>query len=171
MTTHGSAHAGIFDRIVCGVDGTAASLAAVVQAARLRPPDGSLVLVAAVSVGKTAHAGIAAPRAAARLEEEAQHAIAEAQELVTAEGKIVNGEPASVLLGEANRATLLALGSHERRRTAGMLLGTVATRMLHEAPCSILIARPAHDPAVWPQTVVAGVDGSAESELAVTVAR
>ena len=52
-----------------------------------------------------------------------------------------------------------------------MLLGTVATRMLHEAPCSVLIARPARDPETWPRAVVAGVDGSAESELAVAAAR
>ena len=43
--------------------------------------------------------------------------------------------------------------------------------MLREAPCSVLISRPDRDPATWPQTVVAGVDGSAESELAVGAAR
>ena len=43
--------------------------------------------------------------------------------------------------------------------------------MLHEAPCSVLIARPARDPETWPQAIVAGVDGSAESELAVVAAR
>jgi nucleotide-binding universal stress UspA family protein len=43
--------------------------------------------------------------------------------------------------------------------------------MLHEAPCSVLIARPARDPETWPQAVVVGVDGSAESQLAVGAAR
>jgi nucleotide-binding universal stress UspA family protein len=43
--------------------------------------------------------------------------------------------------------------------------------MLHEAPCSVLISRPARDPDTWPQAVVAGVDGSAQSELAVAAAR
>jgi nucleotide-binding universal stress UspA family protein len=52
-----------------------------------------------------------------------------------------------------------------------MLLGTLATRMLHEAPCSVLIARPARDPETWPQAIVVGVDGSAESGLAVSAAR
>ena len=43
--------------------------------------------------------------------------------------------------------------------------------MLHEAPSSVLVARPARDPDTWPQAIVVGVDGSAESELAVAAAR
>lgn len=161
----------IFDRIACGVDGTAESLFAVRQAARLQRPEGSLLLVTVMSLAKAAHAGMAAPHAAELLQTEAEQAIAEAKELAPADGRIVNGDPAAVLLNEAEHATLLALGSHGRRRAAGILLGTVATRMLHEAPCSVLIARPARDPDAWPQTIVAGVDGSAESELAVAAAR
>jgi nucleotide-binding universal stress UspA family protein len=162
---------GIFARIVCGVDGTPESLFAVKQANRLRPSDGSLLLVAAVSLAKAAQAGMAARHAAELLQDEAEQAMAEAKELASAEGKIVNGDPATVLLGEAQRATLLAVGSHGRRRAAGILLGTVAARMLHEAPCPVLIARPARDPDTWPQAIVVGVDGSAESELAVAAGR
>jgi nucleotide-binding universal stress UspA family protein len=141
---------GIFARIVCGVDGTAESLFAVRQANRLRQTEGSLLLVVAVSLAKAAQAAIAAGHAAELMQNEAEHALAEAKELVTAEGKVegklVNGDPATVLLNEAQRATLLALGSHGRGRAAGLLLGTVAARMLHEAPCPVLIARPARDP-------------------------
>ena len=161
----------IFDRIVCGVDGTAESLFAVKQASRLQPSEGSLLLVVAMSLAKAAHAGMAARHAAELLQTEAEQAMAEAKQLVPAEGKIVNGDPAAILLSEAEHATLLAVGSHGRRRAAGILLGTVATRMLREAPCSVLISRPARDPATWPQAIVAGVDGSAESALAVAAAR
>ena len=122
---------------MCGVDGTAESLFAVKQASRLQQPDGSLLIVVALGLGKAAHAGMAATHAATLLQQEAERALAEAQELVPAEGKIVNGDPATVLLGEAQRATLLALGSHGRRRAAGILLGTVAARMLHEAPSPV----------------------------------
>jgi len=52
-----------------------------------------------------------------------------------------------------------------------MLLGTGAARMLRDAPCSVLIAREPRDAETWPQPVVAGVDGSAESAAAFTVAR
>lgn len=161
----------IFERIVCGVDGTTESLYAVKQASRLQQSEGSLLLVAAVSLAKAAHAGMAATHAAELLQHDAEQAMAEAKELVPAEGKIVNGDPATVLLSEAQRATLVAVGSHGRRRAVGILLGTVAARMLHEAPCSVLIARPARDPDTWPQAIVVGVDGSSESELAVAAAR
>jgi nucleotide-binding universal stress UspA family protein len=161
----------IFARIVCGVDGTPESLFAAKQAARLQGSDASLLLVAVTNLAQAAHAGMAASHAADLLQTEAEQALAEARELAAAEGKIVNGDPAAVLLKEAETATLLALGSHGRRRTAGILLGTVAARMLREAPCSVLIARPARDPDSWPRRVVAGLDGSAESELAVAAAR
>jgi nucleotide-binding universal stress UspA family protein len=167
----GATETGIFTRIVCGVDGTSESLFAVKQANRLRQPHGSLFLVVVMRLAKAAQAGIAAGHAADLLQNEAEEAMAEAKEIVAAEGKIVNGDPATVLLDEAQRATLLALGSHGRGRTAGMLLGTVAARMLHEAPCPVLISRPARDPDTWPQAIVVGVDGSSESELAVAAAR
>ncbi len=171
MNALGDTDTSLFDRIVCGVDGTPASLFAVKQANRLRRPDGSLLLVAATHLAKAAHAGMAASHAAALLQDEAERAMAQAKEVVAAEGKIVSGDPATVLLNEARQATLLIVGSHGRRRTAGILLGTVAARMLREAPCSVLIARPARDPNTWPQAIVAGMDGSVESELAVAAAR
>ena len=102
---------------------------------------------------------MATGHAAELLQTEVEEALAEAKRLVEAEGKIVSGDPATVLLHEAQHATLLALGSHGRRRAAGILLGTVAARMLHKAPCSVLISRPARDPKSWPRTVVAGADG------------
>jgi nucleotide-binding universal stress UspA family protein len=77
-----------------------------------------------------------------------------------------------VLLGEveAEQATLVAVGSHGRGRAAAMLLGTVAARMLRDAPCSVLIAREARDEKMWPQSVVVGIDGSLESAGAFAVA-
>jgi nucleotide-binding universal stress UspA family protein len=171
MDAGGATSTSIFDRIVCGVDGTPESLFAVRQASRLQQPEGSLLLVIAVSLAKAAGAGMAARHAAQLLETEAEEALAEAKKLVSADAKILNGDPATMLLNEAKHATLLALGSHDRRRVPAILLGSVATRMLHESPCSVLISRPARDPETWPQAIVAGVDGSAESELAVGAAR
>jgi nucleotide-binding universal stress UspA family protein len=77
-----------------------------------------------------------------------------------------------VLLGEveAEQATLVAVGSHGRGRAAAMLLGTVAARMLRDAPCSVLIAREARDETTWPQSMVVGIDGSLESAGAFAVA-
>jgi nucleotide-binding universal stress UspA family protein len=50
------------------------------------------------------------------------------------------------------------------------VLGTVAARMLRDAPCSVLIARE-RAAETWPRQVVVGVDGSAESAAAVAVAQ
>jgi nucleotide-binding universal stress UspA family protein len=46
----------------------------------------------------------------------------------------------------------------------------VAARMLREAATSVLIARSARD-SEWPRSIVAGVDGSAESGVAFSLAR
>jgi nucleotide-binding universal stress UspA family protein len=115
---------------------------------------------------------MAATHAAELLQHETDAALAEAQAIApSASSKLVDGNPAALLLkqAEAERATLIAVGSHGRRRAAGLLLGTVATRMLRDATCSVLVARAA-DGDAWPQTVLVGVDGSVESAAAFTVA-
>ena len=163
----------IFARILCGVDGTPESLIAARQAIRLQDPEGSLHLVAVANLSKAAHAGIAARHAAELLQQEAEAALADARDVVPAASeKLLDGEPVAVLLREAEveQATMVAVGSHGRGRAAGMLLGTVAARILRDAPCSVLIARAAPDPETWPQSVVVGVDGSGESAAAFTVA-
>ena len=161
----------MFGRIVCGVDGTPESTTAVKQAARLKDEGGELRLVSAANLALAAHAGMGAVHAADLLQQDAESALAEARRLVpSATERLVNGDPVAVLLREAEQATLLALGTHGRGRAAALVLGTVASRMIRDAPTSVLIARPARD-SDWPQSVVAGVDGSAESGFAFDVAR
>jgi nucleotide-binding universal stress UspA family protein len=164
----------IFERIVCGVDGTPESLVAVRQAVRIQDPDGRLYLTAVAHLAKAVHAGFAASHAAGLLQQEAEAAIAEARTFApSASTKLVDGEPVSALLREieVQQASLVAVGSHGRRRAVGMLLGTVAARMLRDAPSSVLIARLARDRETWPQSVVVGIDGSDGSGAAFTVAR
>ena len=108
------------------------------------------------------------------MQNEAEAALADAQSIApSASSKLLDGDPAAVMLTQAEieRTTLIAVGSHGRRRVAGLLLGTVAARMLRDAPCSVLVARAVRDAEEWPRTVVAGVDGSLESAAAFTVAR
>lgn len=169
-----ASEAQLFDRILCGVDGTPASLVAVRQALRLRGEHGSVLLLAAANLGQAAQAGMAATHAAELMQHEAEEALAEAQAIApSASAKLLDGDPVAVMLrqAETERATLIALGSHGRRRATGLLLGTVAVRMLRDATCSVLVARESGDVDAWPQTVVAGVDGSVESAAAFTVAR
>jgi nucleotide-binding universal stress UspA family protein len=163
----------LFDRILCGVDGTAASLVAVRQAQRLHAEGGSVLLLAVANLAQAAQAGMAASHAAVLLQHEAEAALSEAQAIApSASSKLLDGDPAGIMLrqAEAERATLISVGSHGRRRAAGLLLGTVASRMLREATRSVLVARAARESATWPRTVVAGLDGSLESAAAFTVA-
>lgn len=164
----------VFTRILCGVDGTPASLVAVRQAVRLQDAPGSLLLSAVANLAKAAHAGMAATHAAELLQHDAEAALTEARAIApSATAKLLDGDPSAVLLeqAETEEATLIAVGSHGRRRAAGLLLGTVAARMLRDATCSVLVARPARDSKAWPQTIVAGVDGSLESAAASALAR
>jgi nucleotide-binding universal stress UspA family protein len=164
----------VFKRILCGVDGTPASLVAVRQAQRLQDENGSVLLSAVANLAEAAQAGTAAPHAAELLQHEAEAALAEAQAIApSASSKLVNGDPVAVLLKQAEDegATLIAIGSHGHRRAAGLLLGSVAARVLRDATCSVLVARAARDVEAWPQTVVAGVDGSVESSAAFEVAQ
>jgi nucleotide-binding universal stress UspA family protein len=160
----------LFEHVLCGVDGTPASTAAVEQALRLQ--DGRLTLVAAANLAQAAQAGMAARHAAGELQDEAEEALAAAGAIAPgAARKVVNGDPVAVLLREAEDATVAVVGSHGHGRARGMLLGTVAARLVHDAPCSVLVARPAADPDRWPQSVVVGVDGSEQSAAAFAAAR
>jgi nucleotide-binding universal stress UspA family protein len=163
----------VFLHILCAVDGTPPSLAAVRAAARLERPDGSLRFVAATNIAKAAQAGMAATHAAAQLQDEAEVALGEARALVpSASGKLVVGNAATALVREAesDETTLVVAGSHGHRRATAILLGSVALTLLRDAPCSVLIVRDPTEPQTWPRGVVAGVDGSPESAAALSVA-
>lgn len=68
-------------------------------------------------------------------------------------------------------ATLAVVGSRGHSRPVGIALGSVTTTIVHEAPCSVLVARDVEDPSRWPRTIVAGDDGSSHSREAVALAR
>jgi nucleotide-binding universal stress UspA family protein len=82
------------------------------------------------------------------------------------------GDPFSCLLAEIERrrATLLVVGSHGRSRATGLAFGSVGTRLLRDAPCSVLVARPPME-TLWPRSIVVGLDGSRESAVASAAAR
>lgn len=164
----------LFNRIVCGIDETPQSLEALAQAERLLAPGGKLELVTVADVSVAVHAGWAATRVLDDVHLGARDALARAAELTHgAESCLLEGEPARCLLDAVERedATLLALGTHGHTRAAGILLGGTSTELLHDAPCSVLIARPSLIEDVFPTSIVVGVDGSWQSRCALAAAR
>jgi nucleotide-binding universal stress UspA family protein len=164
---------GVFDRIVCGIDGTPESLEAVRQARALACEDSTLCLFHAVDLAPALAVAWAAPAAASSMTIGAREALDEAAELVPgASTRSVDGPPVACLLEEIERegATLVAVGTHGTPRAEGILLGATTTRMLHEAPCSVLVTRAPDEGDFVPRSIVVGVDGSDESACAAAAA-
>ena len=164
-----------FARVLAGVDGTEAGFDAVRQAATLVAPDGWLELFSAVYLVGATLSGWPAERVAEELEREAGATMRRAKALAGAgaESRLVNGPPLEALLAElgANRVTLAVVGTHGHSRLSEVMVGGVAGTLLHEAACSTLIARPPLTEALFPRALVAGIDGSAESERAAAAAQ
>lgn len=167
----------IFARVVCGVDGTDESREAVGQVARLAPETSRVTLCSVWNTGASVAVGWSPPisRTASFPREELQAAVDATRPLLPSalvvDTAVVEGPPGPMLLAEIGRreATLVAVGSHDHRRLSGILLGSVATQLLHDAPCSVLMARtPKAD--VFPGTVMVAADGSAESARAIEAA-
>jgi nucleotide-binding universal stress UspA family protein len=164
----------VFRRVLVGVDGSEASFEACRQAARLAEPGAPIEAVAVVDLAQAVWTAYNAPRVIGVLRREAEAALEEAARLIggRAHGRFVNGPEVPGLLHEIERAaaTLVAAGSHGHRRLTEMLIGGVAGELLHSAPCSVLVARPPKDTGVFPRSIVAGLDGSVASELALEAA-
>jgi len=171
----------VFERILVGIDRSQESVEAARQASTLVEPDGSLRLLAAwtpppLTVGL-------APAAVpdiddAELRESYEWALTEAEAAVvrspggrtSVESALVRGAATDELLARAREdgVGLVVVGGHGRSRARGILIGSTATTLVHEAPCSVLVARP---PRTWPpRRIVVGVDGSPESAAAYAAA-
>jgi nucleotide-binding universal stress UspA family protein len=175
--TGGTRQPAAFNRVVCFVDGSPDGLEALRQAATLRAPDGELVGVVPLDLGLAAEAGFEGTHAAAQLEEEAEQARDDAaaalEGIPSAEVEIVSGRPAPALraVAEHRRADLLAIGRHGSRRR-GLIVGSLVTEMIHEAPCPVLVTRAPSGGEPWvPRTMTVGIDGSDCSLDALGVAR
>ncbi len=166
----------IFNRVLVGVDGSSGSLAAATQAAMLKAPGGELTHLGAwnldppVITPMTVVPPLDADESAAR--GAAEDAVRAAKEqFAAARTKVVRGVPAEALLDEiaSSRSSLVVVGTRGRRRATGIVLGSTSTRLLHDAPCSVLLVRQGRN--LTPRRIVVGVDGSPQSAAAYTAAR
>ena len=166
----------IFSQVLVGVDGSPESFEAVRQAELLKAPGETLTCLSAWNLELPVVTPPTAVPAREADELEARHlaesAVRDAQAYApSAETMTVHGFAAHALLDviQHEGSTLVAIGSHGQGRTRGILLGSTATQLLHDAPCSILLARqPRRLP---PRRIVVGVDGSPQSASAYAAAR
>ena len=165
----------MFARVVAGVDGSDAGYEAARQAARLVAADGWLELFTAVYLVEANLAAWSAPRIRAKLEREATEAVCFGAAIAGphARSRLVSGHPLQSLMRELEKkqATLAVVGTHGHRRLSEIMIGGVAGQLLHSAPCSVCIARRPATEALFPRAIVAGCDGSPESQAAVAVGR
>jgi nucleotide-binding universal stress UspA family protein len=164
----------VWDRVVCGINGTAASLEAARAVAWLMSSGAQLTLCAVVNP-PSIDGGVLLEKQLTRAAEDAldqaQREIASSHD---AELCLREGPPIRLLLDEliAERATLVAVGSHGPGRVASEAADTVATAMLQNAPCSVLIAHSIGRADV-PRAgeVVVGFDGSGGARRALAAGR
>jgi nucleotide-binding universal stress UspA family protein len=165
--------AGIFDHVLVGIDETPESLVAAAQARVLRAPGGRLELLAVAETYLAAHAGAAAPTADDDLQAGTQLELDRARELVDADdSRLLHGRLVDVLCGECSRngATLVAVGVRPHGRLGTLVFGGHDIEILHDAPCSVLVARPGWGPAP-PERIVVVAGTTPEANAAEAVAR
>jgi nucleotide-binding universal stress UspA family protein len=156
----------VFARVVVGVDGTEWGGEALRQTLALAPPDAVVQTVTVLYTRPAARAGFDAAHWVDILTEEAERARDEAEEMLNgrpgSSARIEHGEPLRVLRSARDeaRATLLALGGRHSSRFLGIMLGGTSSELLHDATCSVLIARPPAEGTWQPRRVVAATDGS-----------
>jgi nucleotide-binding universal stress UspA family protein len=148
-----------FSLVLAGVDGSERALEAARQAARLASAARAQLIVAYVIEGRpyeegTAESALDAASAVARTAG------------ADPEARILTGDDAGdVLVGEAERdaVDLVCVGPDSELLGGAIRFGHVAGKILREAACSVLIARPA-GPA-FPRHVACAIDGSDASVL------
>ena len=169
----------VFGRVLVGIDGSQQALEAARQAVLLQDVDGQLTIFSAWDTAPTIIGGTGS-EIPYYFDEELQRTTAEkalraAGEYIApytaATAKLARGAPVARLLEEIERDedTLVVIGSSGTGRLRGIVEGAVATEIIHRAPCSVLVARPADND--FPHRLVVGVDGSVESAAAYAAAR
>lgn len=164
-----------FERVVVGVGGSEPGFEALRQALLLRSPDGALQAVTVIDDLAGVQAGFGSV-AVAKINMEAHgvrdEVIRTLEGLPNCKTRLIHGVPAKTLVAVAReeRADLLAIGGSHRSRVAGMVLAGTMSTVLHDAPCSVLLATIRWGEEWYPRRIVVGLDGSPYSLEALAVA-
>ncbi|MGO9754734.1 MAG: universal stress protein [Solirubrobacteraceae bacterium] len=160
----------LWDRVVCGVDGTAASLNAAHQVAALMPVSAQLVLCVVVERAPAQARGMSKQGLVSEAEKALAKVRSEIASVHDAGVHLREGAPVRVLLHEcsAERATLLAVGS-QGGSSAGSAAISVLAAVLKSASCSVLIVHETDRAAVpGDGGIVVGFDGTEGSRSALS---
>lgn len=123
--------------LVVGYDGSESAKRALGRVAAVVGVDARVLVVTAI--GKDAHPGEMVARR--RLLDEA--AVELAEHGISAERVEATGEPAKAILREVKRvgADLVVVGTRGRSLPSRVLLGSVSTKLVLDAPCDVLLVR------------------------------
>jgi nucleotide-binding universal stress UspA family protein len=168
--------------IVVAVDGSPASNAAVVWAARDAATRSiPLTLFHAVVTPTATYPPVPYPDSlAVKLEDEGRREIAHALKLahdampadrkVTINKEMVYSTPAPALIKSSDEAEMIVVGSSGRGLLARGLLGSVSSTVVRHARCPVAVIRDEDLPDPQHGPVLLGIDGSPASELATAIA-
>jgi nucleotide-binding universal stress UspA family protein len=141
--------------IVVGVDGSGGSVDALVWAAGLARLTGTrLRLVTCWQLPRPfgydlGYEDWRPDEDAVHVQEQALASLGDAPADVTIESRIVEGEPARVLVDEAKAADLLVVGSRGHRELVGMVLGSVSAFCAAHANCPVVVVHDGERTAKW----------------------
>jgi nucleotide-binding universal stress UspA family protein len=161
----------VFPNVLCAVDGTRASFAAVGQAAALAGIGGHLTLLAVTSVagaGRYRTAEISPARATQILDRAAEMA---SKAGVQCTGVVDPGGPAAeVILERAPKHELVAMGAPVSSWLGALFMGSAAFSTLRALSVPLLLARPLADPASFARRILVASDGLDGSDRLVELA-
>jgi nucleotide-binding universal stress UspA family protein len=161
----------VFASILCAVDGTRGSSAAVKQAATLAGPDGHLTLLAVTAVtGSGAYRSAAI--SPARVKHLLDHAAEVAEEAGVPSTLVVDpaSPPSQVILDRAAQHDLLAMGAPATSWLGGMLIGGVTVAALGSFTTPLLAARSISAGHDFARSIVVASDGLEGSDDLVDLA-
>jgi nucleotide-binding universal stress UspA family protein len=151
MSESTGAGSGLARKILVGTDGSSTAAIAVDRAARIAAAIGAELLIVSVYSGQPPGklgSGIgsdatwqATAEAAAKEHVKAAVETAKGLGATSTSGEAVSGDPAEVLLQQADKqgVDLLVVGSKGMQKSTRFLLGSVPNNVSHHAPCDLLI--------------------------------
>jgi nucleotide-binding universal stress UspA family protein len=132
-------------KIVVGYDGSEAAMRAVERAAVLAGDQSRLVVIGVAEPYPRSGITIPANRDAFELQRRRRELEAASRFLanrgIEAETVTERGDAADVLVAASRDADLLIVGSRKLNRFERLLLGSVSSKLVHDAECDVLVVR------------------------------